>query len=78
MPQLANDLRNCDSRRRSQTTATWSSAARPAARLVTATLTAHGLEKAAKRAGLKGVAFHMLRHTFASILIAKGHDLSGR
>jgi hypothetical protein len=37
-------------------------------------LTARGLEKAAKRPGLKGVTFHVLRHTFASILIAKGHD----
>ena len=37
-------------------------------------LTARGLEKAAKRAGLKGVTFHVLRHTFASILIARGHD----
>jgi integrase len=39
-------------------------------------LTARGLEKAAKRPGLKGVTFHVLRHTFASILIAKGHDLA--
>jgi integrase len=37
-------------------------------------LTARGLEKAAKRAALKDVTFHVLRHTFASILIAKGHD----
>jgi integrase len=37
-------------------------------------LTARGLEKAAKGAGLKGVTFHVLRHTFASILIARGHD----
>ena len=37
-------------------------------------LTARGLEKAAMHAGLKGVTFHVLRHTFASILIANGHD----
>jgi integrase len=37
-------------------------------------LTARGLERAAKRAGLRGVTFHVLRHTFASILIAQGHD----
>lgn len=37
-------------------------------------LTARGLEKAATRAGLEGVTFHVLRHTFASILIAQGRD----
>ena len=37
-------------------------------------LTGRGLEKAAERAGLEGVTFHVLRHTFASILIAQGHD----
>jgi integrase len=37
-------------------------------------LTARGLQKAAKRGDLKGVTFHVLRHTFASILIAQGHD----
>lgn len=37
-------------------------------------LTACGLEKAAKRADLQGATFHVLRHTFASILIARGHD----
>jgi integrase len=37
-------------------------------------LTARGLEKAAGRAGLRGVTFHVLRHTFASILIGQGHD----
>jgi integrase len=37
-------------------------------------LTARGLEKAAKRAGLQGVTFHVLRHTFASMLIGNGHD----
>ena len=37
-------------------------------------LTGRGLEKAAKRAGLTGVTFHVLRHTFASILIAQGRD----
>jgi integrase len=37
-------------------------------------VTARGLEKAANRAGLRGVTFHALRHTFASILIAQGHD----
>lgn len=37
-------------------------------------LTGRGLEKAAKRAGLDGVTFHVLRHTFASILISQGHD----
>lgn len=37
-------------------------------------LSARGLEKAANRAGLDGVTFHVLRHTFASILIAQGHD----
>jgi hypothetical protein len=37
-------------------------------------VTARGLEKAANRAGLRGVTFHALRRTFASILIAKGHD----
>ncbi len=33
-----------------------------------------GLEKACRRAGLDGVTFHTLRHTFASILVAHGHD----
>jgi integrase len=37
-------------------------------------LTARGLEKAAARAGFDHVNFHALRHTFASILIAQGHD----
>jgi integrase len=37
-------------------------------------LTARALEKAAKRAGLRDVTFHVLRRTFASRLIAKGHD----
>jgi len=37
-------------------------------------LTGRGLEKAAKRAGLAGVTFHVPRHTFASILIAQGRD----
>jgi integrase len=37
-------------------------------------LTARGLEKAAKRAEIGRVNFHALRHTFASILIAQGHD----
>jgi integrase len=37
-------------------------------------LTGRGLEKAAKAAGLQAVTFHVLRHTFASILIAQGHD----
>jgi len=37
-------------------------------------LTARGLEQAAARAGLEGATFHVLRHTFASILIAQGHD----
>ena len=37
-------------------------------------LTGRGLEKAAKGAGLDGVTFHVLRHTFASILISQGHD----
>lgn len=38
-------------------------------------LTARGLTKATKRAGLDGVTFHVLRHTFASILIDQGHDV---
>jgi integrase len=33
-----------------------------------------GLNKATKSAGLEGVTFHVLRHTFASILISQGHD----
>ena len=37
-------------------------------------LAQRGLQKAADRAGLEGVMFHVLRHTFASILIAQGHD----
>jgi integrase len=37
-------------------------------------LTARGLAKAAARAGIGRVNFHALRHTFASILIAQGHD----
>jgi integrase len=37
-------------------------------------ITARGLAKAADRAGLDGVTFHVLRHTFASILIAQGRD----
>jgi integrase len=37
-------------------------------------LTARGLEKAAARARLQGVTFHVLRHTFASILISQGRD----
>ncbi len=37
-------------------------------------IAARGLEKAAHRAGLEGVTFHVLRHTFASILISQGHD----
>ncbi len=37
-------------------------------------IAARGLEKAAQRAGLEGVTFHVLRHTFASILISQGHD----
>ena len=38
-------------------------------------LTARGLEKAGSRAGLSGVTFHALRHTFASLLIDQGHDV---
>lgn len=37
-------------------------------------LAQRGLEKACRRARLQGVSFHALRHTFASILIAQGHD----
>ena len=37
-------------------------------------LTARGLERACDRAALTGVTFHVLRHTFASLLIAQGHD----
>ena len=37
-------------------------------------LTARGLERACARAGLDGVTFHVLRHTFASLLISQGHD----
>ena len=37
-------------------------------------LTARGLAKAADTARLRAVTFHALRHTFASILIAQGHD----
>jgi hypothetical protein len=33
-----------------------------------------GLTRASTDAGLPGVTFHVLRHTFASILIAQGHD----
>ena len=38
-------------------------------------LTARGLEKAGCRAGLSCVTFHVLRHTFASLLIDQGHDV---
>ena len=34
-----------------------------------------GLKVACREAGLEGVSFHALRHTFASILIAQGHDV---
>lgn len=34
-----------------------------------------GLKIACREAGLEGVSFHVLRHTFASILIAQGHDV---
>lgn len=34
-----------------------------------------GLKVACQRAELDGVTFHTLRHTFASILIAQGHDV---
>ena len=34
-----------------------------------------GLKIACQEAGLEGVSFHVLRHTFASILIAQGHDV---
>lgn len=37
-------------------------------------ITARGLAKAADGAGLEAVTFHVLRHTFASILIAQGRD----
>lgn len=37
-------------------------------------ITGRGLGKTADRAGLEGVTFHALRHTFASILIAQGRD----
>jgi integrase len=37
-------------------------------------ITARGLAKAADRAGLEGITFHALRHTFASVLIAQGRD----
>ena len=37
-------------------------------------LTGRGLGKACARAGLSDVTFHALRHTFASLLIAQGHD----
>ena len=37
-------------------------------------ITARGLAKATDGAGLEGVTFHVLRHTFASILIAQGRD----
>ena len=35
-------------------------------------MTRRGVESAAKRAGLTGVSMHVLRHTFASLLIAGG------
>ena len=37
-------------------------------------LAQRGLEAAAERAGLDDVTFHVLRHTFASILIVQGND----
>jgi len=37
-------------------------------------LTARGLEKAATRSRVDGATFHVLRHTFASMLILRGHD----
>ena len=39
-------------------------------------LTARGLDKATRHSGLDGVTFHVLRHTFASILIDQGHDVA--
>ena len=38
-------------------------------------LPARGLEKAGSHSGLSGVTFHVLRHTFASLLIDQGHDV---
>jgi hypothetical protein len=38
-------------------------------------LSSRGLTRASDRAGLEGVTFHVLRHTFASILIDQGHDV---
>jgi integrase len=38
-------------------------------------LSSRGLTRASEQAGLEGVTFHVLRHTFASILIAQGHDV---
>jgi integrase len=35
-------------------------------------MTRRGVEAAAKRAGLTGVSMHVLRHTYASVLIAGG------
>ena len=37
-------------------------------------LSRRGLGKGCERAGLSGVTFHALRHTFASVLIAQGED----
>ena len=38
-------------------------------------LSSRGLTRASESAGLDGVTFHVLRHTFASILVAQGHDV---
>lgn len=40
----------------------------------TRNLSGRGMERARDSAGMPGVTFHTLRHTFASLLIAQGHD----
>jgi integrase len=74
MPQLAHELRQhrlassaSDERDLVFTT-------RLATTIGTRNLTSRGIEKARDSAGLPGVTFHTLRHTFASLLIAQGHD----
>lgn len=74
MSQLANELRKLRLASPFSNDADLVFCSRAGRTIAHRNLTARGLEKAARLAGLKGVTFHVLRHTFASMLIAKGHD----